>query len=116
MWQIINLTYPADRLLIDNYTVKFNLSAWIGGLNIQNDEVIVSLKFIDQFNQIISNNVTIGPVLSNDRGGQTASVFRQAHEFVPIGTRYLRIHVNITRDAGTWNNGNIDNIALILYQ
>jgi hypothetical protein len=116
MWQIINLTNPFDLLLIDNQTVKFNLSAWIGGYDNQDDNAVVSLTFIDQSNQTLGNCTTIGPVLSNARGNKSMLLFQNANGSVPIGTRFLAVSVGITLSSGTWNNGYVDNIAIILHQ
>lgn len=116
MWQIINLTNPFDHLLIDNQTLKLNLSAWIGGYQNQNDKAVVSLAFFDQFNQTLGNGLAIGPVLANDRGNKSKLLFRSAGLVVPVHTRFMIISVNITLSYGTWNQGYVDNIAVILYQ
>ncbi|CAF3940076.1 unnamed protein product [Adineta steineri] len=50
MWQTINLINEVSPLLIDSQTVKFNLSAWIGGCTTQDDTTIVSLTFNDANN------------------------------------------------------------------
>jgi len=52
MWQTIDLNNYVDSGLIDTHTVKFNLSAWMGGYLVQDDNARVSLSFIDQFNLI----------------------------------------------------------------
>jgi hypothetical protein len=74
MWQTINLTNFADSPLIDTQVVKFNLSAWLGGYDIQDDNAMVSITFRNQTNHVLVNGITIGPVLprSNDTGPYTA--------------------------------------------
>jgi hypothetical protein len=116
MWQLINITNPVDYLLIDNQTVKFNFSAWLGGLQDQNDTATVSLSFFDQSNQMLGNRTIIGPVLAKDRGDKTKLLYRQAIGSVPVGTRFLSVLVEISRSFGTRNNGYVDNITVILYQ
>jgi hypothetical protein len=116
MWQIIDLTNYVDPLLIDTQTVKFNLSAWLGGYSTQDDSAEISLTFTDQANQMVGNSSSIGPVLANDRGNQTSLVFCQTNGLVPAGARFVIVFVTITRFTGTTDNGAVDNIAVILYQ
>ncbi|CAF3849265.1 unnamed protein product [Rotaria sp. Silwood1] len=116
MWQTINLTNYVNSLLIDAQTVKFNLSAWLGGYSTQDDYVVVSLTFADENNQIIGNATSVGPVLANDRGDKTSLIFRQTNGYVPVGARFLTLFVIFTRREGTISNGAVDNIAVYLYQ
>ena len=116
MWQTINLTNTIDPLLIDNHTVKFNLSAWLGGWSSQNDNAQVSVVFFDQTNYILSNATTIGPVLAAARGSQSSLLFRQANGLVPVGTRSLTVNVTLTCIISPSNDGNVDNIGIYLYQ
>ena len=115
MWQTIDLNNYIDSYLIDNQLVKYNLSAWLGGYQNQNDCALVSLFFQDQFNQTIGNGTQIGPVLAADRGNVNSLVFRQTNGLVPIGTRFFEILVTITLASGSYNNGNVDNIKVTLY-
>ncbi|CAF4221725.1 unnamed protein product, partial [Adineta steineri] len=62
MWQYINMTNSMNPILIDNETVYYNFSAWIGGYSNQRDNAQVSLTFIDQANQKINSTITLGPV------------------------------------------------------
>ena len=116
MWQTIDLNNYVDSGLIDTYTVKFNLSAWLGGFSLQNDNAIVSLTFINQFNQNIGSGVTIGPVLAIDRGSLTSLLFRQTQGLVPVGTRFITVTVTITSLTPPTSNVDVDNIAVVLYQ
>lgn len=115
MWQTVNLTNTIDPLLIDNYTVHFNLSAWLGGWSSQNDNAQVSVSFADQTNHVIGTQTTIGPVLAAARGSQSSLLFRQANGLVPVGTRSLTVLVTITCITPTSNDGDVDNIGIYLY-
>ncbi len=87
MWQTIDLTDDVDPILIDNQTVNYNFSAWIGRMFTRNDNTVISLTFADQFDQTIGSGVSIGPVLAVDPGDITALLFRQTNEscqLVPI--------------------------------
>ena len=116
MWQTINLTNQVGPLLIDSQTVKFNLSAWIGGYATQDDNAVVSVTFADASMQVVGNTTSIGPVLAADRASISELLFRQASAFVPVGARSMTVLVTISRSLGTWNQGSVDNIAFILYQ
>ena len=116
MWQNINLTNYVGPLLIDNQTVKFNLSGWLGGYSYEDDNVVVSMTFTDQANQIVGNETSIGPVLSSDRNNITSLLFRQASGIVPVGARFLKVLVTLVRLVGLLNNGDVDNIAVVLHQ
>ncbi|CAF1246098.1 unnamed protein product [Adineta steineri] len=116
MWQYINMTNSINSILIDNQTVYYNFSAWIGGYSNQKDNAQVSITFIDQANQKINNTITLGPVSVVDRGSITSLLFRQANGLLSIGARSCIVMATITRGAGTYNDGDIDNIALYFYQ
>jgi ligand-binding sensor protein len=115
MWQTINLTDFAHPVLIDAQFVKFNLSAWLGGLNTQDDNAQVSIVLMNQANQVLLSGITIGPVLVIDRSSQTALLYRQTNGFVPVNARQATVIVTMTRVTGTACNSDADNIALNLY-
>ncbi|CAF4156324.1 unnamed protein product [Adineta steineri] len=116
MWQYVNMTDSINPVLIDNQTVYFNFSAWLGGYGSQTDYAQVSLTFINQANQQVGSTTTLGPVTNTQRSNITSLLFRQATGLVPVGARSLLVTVTITRLSGTANDGDVDNIALYLYQ
>jgi hypothetical protein len=115
MWQTVNMTGSLNPSLIDNEAVRFNFSAWIGGFSNQDDNAVASLTFTNQLNQTVGNIITLGPVLAADRGYNSSLLFRQANGFVPTGARSFVVVVTMTRLGGTYNNGYIDDIAVVLY-
>lgn len=116
MWQTNNLTSFADPVLIDSQTVKFNLSAWFGGYDTQDDSAAISVTFYNQTNQMVGNVTKIGPVSGAARNGSTGFLFQQATGFVPVGARSVMIMIVIVRFIGGINDGYVDNIGLYLYQ
>jgi hypothetical protein len=114
MWQTINLK-NSYNLLINNQTLHFNLSAWIGGASAHDDHASVSLIFLNKAIEKLGDSTTIGPVFANERLGVSRLIFKSATGLVPKGTYFLKIYVEFKRVIGPNNNGNIDNIALILY-
>ncbi|CAF0944407.1 unnamed protein product [Adineta steineri] len=117
MWQYVNMTSSINPVLIDNQTVRFNFSAWIGGYSSQDDNVQVSLAFINQLNQAVGSTTVLGPVLAVDRGGVSELLFKQTSGLVPTSARSSLVTVTITRTAGiSDNDGCVDNIGLYFYQ
>jgi hypothetical protein len=116
MWQTINLTSTISPLLIDNNTVWFNLSAWIGGFENQDDNARVTLTFTNQANVIVGSTTTIGPILAADRGNVTSLLFRQANGLIPISARSFTVSVLMTFVIGGNTDADIDNIAVVLYK
>ncbi|CAF3621314.1 unnamed protein product [Rotaria sp. Silwood1] len=116
MWQTINLTDYADSSLIDTETVKFNLSAWLGGHAHHNDTAAVSVSFVDQSNQAVGNVTSIGPLTNIDRSNVTSFLFRQTTGLVPAGARSATVLVVISRAIGPISDGYVDNIDVFLYQ
>ena len=115
MWQTVNLSHYIDLYYIDNQIAKYNLSAWIGGLTNQDDNGALSLRFLDQFNQIIGSVVALGPILAADRRNITKLVPCQTQGVIPLGTYFFKIEVIFNLVNGGFNNGNIDNIAVTIY-
>ena len=116
MWQTINMTQKIDPSYIDNQRVQFNISAWLGGYSSQNDNARILLTFLNQINQPVGSNTTLGPVLATDRGSITALVFRQTSGLVPISARSFKVTVILTRTNGSGNDGSVDNIVVAFYQ
>ena len=112
MFQTLDVSAYAND--IDNGNVLFNLSAWLGGVTEQNDSVIILIVFQNSASQMIGNSTTIGPVLDADRGGITATIFRQKTDSVPVNTRWITVNVNMMRYTGARNDGAVDNIRLEL--
>ena len=116
MWQTVDLSLYIDSYFIDNQIAKYNLSAWIGGYLDQNDCSIVFLTFLNQSGQMIGSSIQIGPVMAINRGYVTQLMFYQAQGLIPIGTRFFNVEVIFSRSSGSLNDGDIDNIAVTVYQ
>ncbi|CAF1158938.1 unnamed protein product [Adineta ricciae] len=115
MWQVIDMTTAITPAQLDNQTMAFDLSAWIGGYMDQDDNAQVSLTFVNQANQTVGNTTALGPVLAADRAGITSLLYRKATGQVPVGARSFKVSVTMTRVNGTTNDGDVDNIVLRLY-
>ncbi|CAF1489237.1 unnamed protein product [Adineta steineri] len=116
MWQYVNMSNLINPILIDNQTIYFNFSAWIGGYQGQTDNAQVSLTFLNQINQQVGSTFTLGPVTNTQRSNQTSLLFQSSNGFVPVGARSFLVMVKINFFQGYDNDGNIDNIDLYLHQ
>ena len=117
MWQTIDLNGRINFAAVDAQSVRYNLSAWIGGHKDQEDSAIVTITFFNSDNRIaVGNDTSIGPVSKTDRGSVSKLLHRQAGGIVPASTRSILIFVTFNRRGGNVNNGYVDNIALYLYQ
>jgi hypothetical protein len=110
--QTINLT--DIRSLVDLGSVPYDLSGWLGGFSVQNDQMELTASFRDANNDVLAS-ATIGPVTAVDRGLETKLLFRRVDGFVPVGTRSVILTLSATRFAGTANNGFADNLSLVLF-
>lgn len=109
------MTPRIDPTLIDNHTIGFNISAWIGGYQYQDDNAVISLMFLNSLNEQVGINITLGPVLDADRGSITSLLFRQRNGLVPIGSRSFRVTVTMTHVLGEYSDGSVDNIVINFY-
>ena len=77
MWQTVNFGSRLDTSLIDSSQIKYNLSAWLGGLINHDDSVTIYLTFSDDNNQIQGNATSLGPVLALERQNISSLMFKQ---------------------------------------
>ncbi len=109
--QLVDIS--AEAAAIDLGSVQFDLSAFLGGFSSQNDNAALVINFLDGFNAVISS-ASIGPVSNIDRSDLTSLLFRQLIGLVPASTRFIDIDLNLTRTAGSFNDGYADNLSLVL--
>jgi uncharacterized protein (TIGR03437 family) len=110
-YQDIDLSQGA--FAIDNGTVTFALSGWLGGYSSQDDNLTATVKFMNWSGALLSS-AKLGPVLSAERSGITAMVAKSGVGNVPAGTRIARIQLDMVRTEGSDNDGLGDSFSLIL--
>ena len=57
---------------------------------------------------------SIGPVTNVDRANATGLQFREATGEIPIGTETVHFTLNMSRLAGSYNDGYADNLSFVL--
>jgi hypothetical protein len=111
----------ANATEINNESVGYALSAYLGGYATQPDNARVRLNFFHDTNLLGTTN--LGPVTTTDRdpdaGGSktpiTALLFRSKTGQVPIGTTRIQVQLIMTKfTGGNSNDGYADNLSLSL--
>lgn len=98
---------------IDAGSLKFDFSAYIGGLNTQGDNAMVVADFRNANSSL--GNVTLGPVTLAERKNVTELLLKQGSlATVPSGARTLVVTMTSTRTDGTGNDGYVDNLSAIV--
>lgn len=111
----------ANAVDINNESVGYELSAYLGGNDGQSDNARVRLTFLH--GTVILGTTTLGPVTTTDRdpdaGGSnppiTALLFRSKIGQLPVGTTRIQVQLIMTKFCcGNTNDGFADNLALSL--
>ena len=93
----------------------FTLSAFLGGYSSQDDNAVLSLSFLGAGGGVLGS-AQIGPVLAGERNDATGLLLRSATGVVPIGAQSVNVNLQMTRLAGSYNDGYADNLSLVLGQ
>jgi len=99
--------------VIDAGAVNFNLSGWLGGYATQGDDAVLTITFLSA-GKVTLGTAALGPVSVTDRSGISGMLARSANGLLPIGTREIDVALQMTRAAGTYNDGYADNLSLNL--
>lgn len=98
---------------IDNGSVRYELSGYLGGYGGQNDSATVVASFRSASGGLVGE-ARIGPVSDSDRGGQDGLIRRNATGTLPGGTRTVILTLSMSRSDGRYNDGYADDIAFTL--
>jgi hypothetical protein len=107
------VAFDPARTDIDAGKVHYAFSAWIGGYADQEDNATVTLTFRDAKGTTLGS-ATLGPVTEADRKGVTGLLARSQTGAVPKGAVEGLVTITITRVSGTYNDGSVDDVSLIL--
>lgn len=115
--QTADVTGGADS--IDVGLVGFELEGYLGGWVAQDDNAVLTIEFLDDASMTLGSGA-IGPVNGFERRNETGLLLRSTSGLVPIGTRTIRITLEMTRVAragqlgSEYNDGYADNLSLVL--
>ena len=109
--QVVNVAGAAPE--IDAGKVQANLGAQLGGFASQTDRATVTATFLSAAGAPLGT-LALPPVTATDRNLVTALIARSASAAVPAGTRSVSVRIDAIRDDGSYNDGYIDNVQLVL--
>ena len=91
----------------------YHLSAWLGGYAGQDDNTTVTIAW-EKASGAFLGATMIGPVSAADRDNKTELLYRGKRGPVPHGTAKAVVNVEMTRSAGSYNDGYADNLSLTI--
>ena len=109
--QIIDVSSFAVE--IDQGTVTFDLSGYIGGYYDHEDNAALTVLFQDSSGGVLGS-ATIGQVSVSDRDRVTGLLFQDTQGFLPTDTRQIEVLLEMNRVHGAYNDGYADNLSLVL--
>ncbi|HEX6697458.1 MAG TPA: hypothetical protein VF080_11700 [Solirubrobacteraceae bacterium] len=109
--QLVDVSGAAPE--IDAGTLEVTLSALLGGFSSQTDRATVTASFLGAGAAPLGA-LNLAPVTAADRASVTTFVARSASALLPAGTRSISVRIDAIRDEGSYNDGYIDNVSLVL--
>jgi hypothetical protein len=109
--QVVDVSGAAAE--IDAGKVAATLSALLGGYSGQTDHAAVTATFLNAAGAP-AGAVGLPTVTSTDRNLTTTLIARTASGPLPAGTRQIAVRIDAIRDQGSYNDGYIDNVSLVL--
>ncbi len=98
---------------IDAGGVPATLSALLGGWEGQTDHATVAATFLNAAGAPLGT-LSLQTVTAAERNSQTTLLRRSVSGAVPRATRRIAVRIDAVRDAGSYNDGYIDNVSLVL--
>jgi len=109
--QNLDLTFAATG--IDAGQLRYALSGFLGGYEVQDDSATLRAIFKDANGKVLGTSA-IGPVLAKDRQDVTELLERHTSGVVPPGTRTATLELFMNRVDSHYNDGYADNLSLVL--
>jgi hypothetical protein len=109
--QVIDVSGAAAE--IDVGKVAATLSALLGGYSSQTDHAAVTATFLNAAGAP-AGAVALPTVNAAERKLTTALIARTTSAAAPAGTRQISVRIDAIRDQGSYNDGYIDNVSVVL--
>ena len=109
--QQLDITFASNA--VNGTGALFSLSGWLGGFASQGDNAVLQAHFLNGVGADLGM-ASIGPVTNVDRANATGLQFREATGEIPIGTETVHFTLNMSRLAGSYNDGYADNLSFVL--
>jgi len=111
--QLINVTGLAS--IIDIGKSVYDLGAWLGGYGIDQDNVLLSLDFLNKDGQSLGKTSIISPI-PEERNNITGLLFKSTQGILPVGSRQINITLNMNYVRGRINDAYADKLSLVITQ
>lgn len=98
---------------ITTQPLAYELSGWLGGWQAQGDNALLYVQFLDLAGFELGH-ASLGPVTPADRNNVTGLLYREAADWLPVGTAQLAFWLSMERQGGGDNDGYADNLAFVL--
>jgi hypothetical protein len=109
--QLVDVSVAASE--IDAGNVTATLAALLGGYSSQADHATVTATFLNAAGAP-AGTLALPTVTPAERNLTTTLLPRTASAAVPAGTRQISVRMDAIRDDGSYNDGYIDNVSLVL--
>jgi Phosphoesterase family len=109
-----NVDVSSAATAIDDGTVSYDLSGWLGGYGRYNGQAVVTAVFLDANGQPLGQPAQLAGVNAAARGDQSGFLAREASGLVPAGTRSISVLLQFTDTGASYNVGYADNLSLTL--
>lgn len=98
---------------ITTQPLAYELGGWLGGWQAQGDNALLYVQFLDPSGFELGH-AALGPVTPADRNNVTGLLYREAADWLPVGTAQLGFWLSMERQGGGDNDGYADNLAFVL--
>jgi len=99
--------------LTDRGLMRADLSAWLGGYDLQDQYAVVSVEFLDDRGHIL-DTIALDPVRPANRGYSSGFVLRVGSETIPAQSRLARVRIeSAAGEPDDVCDGYVDNVELV---
>jgi hypothetical protein len=111
--QLLNVTDLAS--IIDTGKGAYDLAAWLGGYATDQDNVLLSLDFLNQDGLSLGKTSITSPT-PEERNNTTGLLFKSAQGILPVGSRQVNVALNMNYVRGRVNDAYADKLSFVVTQ
>lgn len=109
--QLVNVTDLAS--IIDTGIGVYDLGAWLGGYGTDQDNVLLSLDFLNKDGQSLGKTSITSPI-PEERNNITGLLFKSTQGILPAGSRQINVALNMNYVRGRINDAYADKLSLVI--
>ncbi len=111
--QLVNVTDLGS--IIDTGKGVYDLGAWLGGYSTDEDNVLLSLDFLNKDGQSLGKTSISSPT-PEERNNITSLLFKSTQGILPVGSRQINVALNMNYVRGRINDAYADKLSLVITQ